>query len=52
MHTTDEAFLTSTTREVQGIAQVDQHSLNGAPGPITRQLAGAFTDLVARNSDP
>jgi branched-chain amino acid aminotransferase len=52
LHTADEAFLTSSTREVQGIARVDQHALSAAPGPITRQLGGAFTDLVARNTDP
>ncbi|MBW3627581.1 MAG: aminotransferase class IV, partial [Actinobacteria bacterium] len=31
----DEAFLTSTTREVQPIATVDGHRLPEAPGPLT-----------------
>lgn len=48
----DEAFLTSTTREVQPIASVDSAALPTAPGPITLQLAQAFSDLVARNLDP
>ena len=52
LHRAGEAFLTSSTREVQGIAQVDEHTFTAAPGPITRQLAAAFTDLVARNTDP
>ena len=48
----DEAFLTSTTREVQPIALVDGAALPNAPGPITAKLAVAFTDLVARDLDP
>ena len=48
----DEAFLTSTTREVQAIAHVDGVALPTAPGPMTSRLAAAFTDLVARNVDP
>jgi branched-chain amino acid aminotransferase len=47
----DEAFLCSTTREVQPIAHVDGHALN-APGPIALQLAERFTALVARTLDP
>lgn len=52
LHSSDELFLTSSTREVQGIAQVDDEQLSGAPGPITRQLGAAFTELVARDTDP
>ena len=48
----DEAVLTSSTREVQGISGVDGATLAGAPGPMTRRLAAAFTDLVAREPDP
>ena len=48
----DEAFLTSTTREVQGIAHVDGVDLPLAPGPVTSTLAAAFTDPVARDLDP
>jgi branched-chain amino acid aminotransferase len=48
----DEAFLTSTTREVHPIAKVDDHDLPQAPGPLTKQLADAFTQLVATNQDP
>ena len=48
----DEAFLTSTTREVQGIAHVDGVDLPLAPGPVTSTLAAAFTDLVARDLNP
>ncbi len=48
----DEAFLTSTTREVQPIAAVGEHALPAVPGPVTSALAAAFTDLVARDLDP
>jgi branched-chain amino acid aminotransferase len=48
----DEAFVTSTVREVQPVTAVDGRSLPATPGPITSRLAAAFTDLVARVLDP
>ena len=42
----DEAFLTSTVREVQPITAVDGRALPARPGDITLRLAAAFTDLV------
>lgn len=48
----DEAFLTSTVREVQPVGRVDGRALPVAPGPVTGRLAAAFTDLVARDTDP
>lgn len=48
----DEAFLTSTTREVQAIAGVDGRRLAAAPGPRTAAAAAAFRALVARTLDP
>jgi branched-chain amino acid aminotransferase len=48
----DEAFLASTTREVQAIAHVDGTPLPHAPGPVTARLAGAFDALVALDVDP
>ncbi|MDQ3945591.1 MAG: aminotransferase class IV [Actinomycetota bacterium] len=50
--TADEAFLTSSTREVQAISAVDGAPLPAAPGPITTQLAAAFKALVADSIDP
>jgi branched-chain amino acid aminotransferase len=50
--TADEAFLTSSTREVQAISAVDGTALPVAPGPVAERLAAAFTDLVAHNPDP
>lgn len=48
----DEAFLTSTTREVQPIRAVDGAVLPGAPGPLTAGAAAAFRALVSSRLDP
>ncbi|MFN8037068.1 MAG: aminotransferase class IV [Acidimicrobiia bacterium] len=48
----DEAFLTSTTREVHPVARVDGRELPAAPGPVTQRIAELFEDLVARDIDP
>lgn len=48
----DEAFLTSTTREVQAIGTVDGVALPVVPGPLTLSAADAFGALVAESLDP
>jgi branched-chain amino acid aminotransferase len=48
----DEAFLTSSTREVQPISHVDDIALPAAPGPVTDRVVQAFRALVARDLDP
>jgi branched-chain amino acid aminotransferase len=48
----DEAFLTSTTREVQPIRAVDGKTLPAAPGPMTREAAKALAAVVAHDDDP
>lgn len=50
--TATEAFLTSTTREVQPIATVDGHPLPVAPGPLTRSARTTLADLIATTPDP
>jgi branched-chain amino acid aminotransferase len=41
----DEAFLTSTTRELVPIVRVDDRNIgDGKPGPVTRKLLQAFRD--------
>jgi branched-chain amino acid aminotransferase len=52
LNTVEEAFLSSTTREVQPIAHLDGRPLGGAGGPVSTTLAEAFRALVARNLDP
>jgi branched-chain amino acid aminotransferase len=45
----DEAFLTSTTREVVPIVQVDTRKIgSGMPGPVTHALLMSFRDSVQR----
>lgn len=40
LRTADEAFITSTLKEILPVVRVDDHTLgNGKPGPITRNLA-------------
>jgi branched-chain amino acid aminotransferase len=48
----DEAFLTSSIRDVQPIRAVDGWSLPRCPGPLTEGAGVAFRALVAREVDP
>jgi branched-chain amino acid aminotransferase len=48
----DEAFLSSSTRDVQPVRAVDGRVLPAAPGPLTTTAATAFADLLARDLDP
>ena len=48
----EEAFLSSSTREVHPILRVDGAELAAAPGPVTVSLAAAFTELVRADPDP
>jgi branched-chain amino acid aminotransferase len=48
----DEAFLTSSTRDVHPISSVDGRPLPACPGPLTTAAAEAFAALVARTRDP
>ncbi len=47
----DEVFLTSSTRDVQGLHRIDDRELE-APGPRTRAVAAAFAALAAADTDP
>lgn len=49
----EEAFLTSSTRDVQPISAVDRSPmLNPAPGPVTQNAMSAFAALEAESLDP
>lgn len=48
----DEAFLTSSIRDVQGIRAVDGVALPHCPGPLTLAAATSFAELMAANLDP
>jgi branched-chain amino acid aminotransferase len=43
-----EAFLASTTREIQAVAAIDGRELPEAPGPRTREAQEAFAAILAR----
>ena len=48
-----EAFLTSVSREVLPVVQIDGQVIgDGHPGPQTRALMQAFADLVSREARP
>jgi len=48
----DEAFLTSSTREVQAISAIDERVLPACPGPLTARAIEAFAEIRARSLDP
>jgi branched-chain amino acid aminotransferase len=48
----EEAFLTSSTRDVQPIGSIDGNALPMTPGPLTKKAAEAFRDLCAQDLDP
>lgn len=43
-----EAFLASTTREIQAVSSVDGKTFSAAPGPRTRQAQEAFAETLGR----
>jgi branched-chain amino acid aminotransferase len=43
-----EAFLASTTREIQGVSSIDGRGFPAAPGPRTRQAQEAFAETLGR----
>jgi branched-chain amino acid aminotransferase len=50
--TADEAFLTSSTRELQPLVAVDGKPVGGGePGPVTQRLAEAYSALVVAQLD-
>lgn len=52
LESAEEAFLTSSTREVQPIALVDGQALTRAPGPAALALQAAWRELLAHDLDP
>jgi len=52
LRTAQEAFITSTTRNVMPIAHIDGDPLPDPPGPLTRQAAQVFERRAAESPDP
>jgi branched-chain amino acid aminotransferase len=49
LYRADEVFITSTTREVQPVSEIEEHKIAQVDGPVTRQLADAFSRHVAES---
>ncbi len=49
LFTADEVFVTSTTREVQPVSQIDARQIPQVRGLVTSQLAEAFSQYVAQS---
>jgi branched-chain amino acid aminotransferase len=47
-----EVFLTSSTRDIQGLHAVDDRELAGAPGPVTAEAVRVFAARAAADVDP
>lgn len=52
LQTCDEAFLTSSTRDVHPLAKIDGRVMPMVPGSLTERVAQAFRDYVAGRDDP
>jgi branched-chain amino acid aminotransferase len=52
LQTADEAFLTSSTRDIQPIRAVDGHALPAAPGPLTQRGIEVWKEREAADPDP
>lgn len=48
LHGASEAFLASTTREIQAVSSVDGRVFAAAPGPRTREAQQAFAETLGR----
>lgn len=51
-HEADEAFLTSTTRDVQPIRRIGDSTLPACPGPLTDRVSESFSDRADKDIDP
>ena len=50
LSTVDEAFITSSSREITPVVQIDNWTISdGKPGPRTYELEHRFIELVERN---
>ncbi|HMI82376.1 MAG TPA: aminotransferase class IV, partial [Solirubrobacterales bacterium] len=48
LHAASEAFLASTTREIQAVSSIDGNALPAAPGPRTREAQAAFAETLGK----
>ena len=49
LESADEAFITSTTRELSPVTRIDDRPIgNGKPGPVTQKLLEAYRQRAPR----
>lgn len=48
----DEVFLSSTTRDVQAVAKIDDRTYAGESGPMAKRLRALFQEMAAANPNP
>jgi branched-chain amino acid aminotransferase len=48
----EEAFITSSTRDVMPVSHINGRALGQVPGALTAQAAAALAELMARDFDP
>jgi branched-chain amino acid aminotransferase len=48
LHAASEAFLASTTREIQAVSSVDGRVFQAAPGPRTQEAQDAFAETLGK----
>jgi len=50
LYAADEVFISSTTRQIQPVAQIEDHFYAPAPGPMTEKLAAIFDEYVKQSA--
>jgi branched-chain amino acid aminotransferase len=50
LYDADEVFISSTTRQIQPVEQIEDHRYAQAPGPMTTRLAKIFDDYVKQSA--
>jgi len=50
LYAADEVFISSTTRQVQPVDQIEEHHYRNVPGPMTVKLAKIFDDYVQQSA--
>ena len=50
LYVADEVFISSTTRQIQAVEQIEDKKYGHAPGPMTQTLAKIFDDYVRQSA--